>query len=371
MNNQSVLIIGGGIAGLTSAIALGRRGFSINVIEKDPDWSVYGVGIIQQSNVVRAVTELGIIDDYLDAGFGFDHVRIYKPDGELAAKVPAQRLVPEYPAQLGIGRPALHKVLGDRAVAAGADVRLGVTAEAFEDDGAGVTVKFSDGSSGRFDLVVGADGVYSKTREMLFPDAPKPEFAGQSVWRYNFTRPEEVDALCAYAGPIGIGLVPLSSELMYMYVTTPEPGNPRYPREGIAEAMREKLRNAPPRIAELSKQITADEGVVYKPLEWLFLEGDWHRGRVVLIGDAAHATTPHLGQGAGLAIEDSVVLAEELERADSVATAFDAFRKRRFERCKYIVDASLAICNWQLGKGPTVDYPQATADMFRVTAQPI
>lgn len=371
MRQARILVIGAGIGGLTAAIALGKRGFTVDMIERDPAWSVYGVGIIQQANVVRAVAELGIIDDYLDAGFGFDHVKIYKPDGELAAQVPAQRLVADYPAQLGIGRPALQKVLADRAIEAGASVRLGIVADALKDDGAGVTVKFSDGSSERYDLVVGADGVYSKTREMLFPDAPKPEFAGQSVWRYNFRRPEDVDALCAYAGPIGIGLVPLSGELMYMYVTTPEPGNPRYPRKGIARTMRDKLKAAPYRIAELSKQITDDEGVVYKPLEWLFLEGDWHKGRVILIGDAVHATTPHLGQGGGLAIEDSVVLAEELERADSVSKAFNAFQKRRFERCKYIIDASVAICQGQIGKGPLVDYPKATADMFRVTAQPI
>jgi len=111
--------------------------------------------------------------------------------------------------------------------------------------------------------------------------------------------------------------------------------------------------------------------VVYKPLEWHFLEGPWHRGRVVLIGDAAHGTTPHLGQGAGMAIEDSLVLAEELKRAESVEDAFSAFMKRRYDRCKYIVDASLAICKGQLGEGPVVDYPKATAEMFRVTSEPI
>ena len=168
-----------------------------------------------------------------------------------------------------------------------------------------------------------------------------------------------------------MGLVPLSDDLMYMFVTTPEPGNPRYPRAGIAKAMREKLVSAPPRIAALAEQITDDDGVVYKPLEWHFLDQDWHRGRAVLIGDAAHGTTPHLGQGAGMAIEDSLVLAEELESADSVEAAFAGFQKRRFDRCKYIVESSVAICNAQLGLGPPVDQAKATADMFRVTAAPL
>jgi 2-polyprenyl-6-methoxyphenol hydroxylase-like FAD-dependent oxidoreductase len=371
MKSASILIVGGGIGGLTSAIALGRCGFNVEIIEKDPNWSVYGVGIIQQANVIRAVAALGIIDDYLDAGFGYDFVEVYKPNGELAAKIPSPRLVEAYPSQLGIGRPALQKVLVDCARSEGAKVRLGVVVDELKDTGDGVDVSFSDGTSGRFDAVIGADGVYSQIRETLFPGAPQPQFAGQAVWRYNFKRPNDVTALCAYEGPIGMGLVPLSDELMYMYVTTPEPGNPRYPREGIARSMREKLASAPPRIAALAEQITDDDGVVYKPLEWHFLDQDWHKGCVVLIGDAAHGTTPHLGQGAGMAIEDSLVLAEELENADSVEEAFAGFQKRRFDRCKYIVESSVAICNGQIGSGPRIDQAKATGDMFRATAEPL
>jgi len=158
---------------------------------------------------------------------------------------------------------------------------------------------------------------------------------------------------------------------MYMYVTTPEPGNPRYPTEGLAAVMRDKLKNAPPRIAELAATISDDEGVVYKPLYWQMLDGDWYNGRVILIGDAAHATTPHLGQGAGMAIEDSVVLAETLADNDSVRDAYAAFMQRREARCRYIVENSVAICKGQLGEGPLVNNAQATMEMFKVTALPI
>ena len=206
---------------------------------------------------------------------------------------------------------------------------------------------------------------------MVMPDAAGPEFVGQSVWRYNFKRPDELDALRAYEGPIGIGLVPLSNDLMYMYVTTPEPGNPRYAHDSIAARLREKLANAPPGIAEYVDQITDNDGVVYKPLEVQLIEGDWFKGNVIIIGDAAHATTPHLGQGAGMAIEDSIVLADELDKAESVADAFKSFQTRRYERCKYIVDASLAICRSQLGEGPRVDQGKATAEMMQAVAQPL
>ncbi len=371
MQDLNILVIGGGIGGLTSAIALRQKGHRVTVIEKDPAWSVYGVGIIQQSNVIRAMSQLGLLDDYLSAGVPFDTVAIHAPNGMKVAEVPAPKLVEGYPANVGIGRPALHKVLGDRTKAEGAEIRLGVVAAKLTDQGTCVAVEFSDGSSGEFDLVIGADGVYSDTRSATMPDAERPEYTGQAVWRYNFKRPEDLNSLHAYNGPIGFGLVPISHELMYMYVTTPEPGNPRYPTDGIASVMREKLQSAPPAINTLSQEITEDEGVVYRPLEQMMLYGDWHKGRIALLGDAVHATTPHLGQGAGMAIEDSLVLADELTKQATPEEAFAAYRERRFERCKFIVEKSLAICRGQLGEGPPVDNAEATKEMFEIVSQPI
>lgn len=368
---RPILVVGGGIGGLTAAIALRQRGFAVTVIEKDPAWSVYGVGIIQQANVLRAMGQLGILDRYVAAGAGFDVVEVFAPDGAQVARVAAPRLLEGYPANLGIGRRALQDVLGTSARAAGAEIRLGVTVSAYDECDHGLRVEFSDGSEGEFDILIGADGVYSQIRQAVFPDAPGPEFTGQAVWRYNFPGIAGHDALRAYNGAIGVGLVPITDDLMYLYATTPEPGNPHYPREGIAATMRGKLAGCAPAIRELAEQIVDDAGVVYRPLETIMLDGPWYKGRVVLLGDAAHATTPHLGQGAGMAIEDSLVLAEELAHHDTTEAAFAAYHRRRHARCKYIVEASLAICRGQLGRGPQIDNAKATAEMFAVTAQPI
>lgn len=371
MQHQKILIVGGGIGGLTAAIALGKYGHRLTIVEKDPSWAVYGVGIIQQSNVVRAMSQLGIIDDYLEAGFGFNAVEIFLPSGVNVAKVPGHKLVEGLPANVGIGRRALHDVLGRRAIQAGAEVRLGIEVERLVDTPDGVDVSFSNGTEEHFDLVIGADGLYSKTRLQLFEDAPQPEFTGQSVWRYNFPRPAGLECLQAYEGPMGVGLVPLSDTLMYMFVTTPEPGNPRYPVKGLAAAMRAKLEGAAPQIKALADEIVNDEEVVYKPLEWIFLEGAWHKGRTVLLGDAVHATTPHLGQGAGMAIEDALVLAEEIDRHETPEAAFTAFRDRRHARCRYIGERSLALCKGQIGEGPLLENSVETEAMFKVVAQPI
>lgn len=371
MERRNILVVGGGIGGLTAAIALRRESHSVTLIEKDPEWSVYGVGIIQQANVVRAMAHLGLIDEYLGAGVPFDKVAVHAPDGRLVAEVPSPRLVAGYPPNVGISRRALHDILVGRARALGVELRLGVTVRSLEQDEGAVRVAFSDGSHGAFDMAVGADGIYSDLRARLFPEAPEPEFTGQSVWRYNLPRPADHDALHVYNGPTGIGLVPMSGSQMYIYLTTPEPGNPHYPRHGLAAAMRGKLAGTSPATRALGEAIRDDEGVVYRPLEHLFVEGPWHRGRVVLLGDAVHATTPHLGQGAGLAIEDAIVLAEEIARHDDPERAFTAYRERRIERCRFVCDLSLAICNGQLGKGPPVDNVQATGAMFARTAEPI
>jgi 2-polyprenyl-6-methoxyphenol hydroxylase-like FAD-dependent oxidoreductase len=371
LKDLSVLVVGAGIGGLTAAIALRQRGFAVQMIEKDPAWSVYGVGIIQQGNVLRAVQSLGILDRYIGAGIGFDAVEVFAPHGIKVARVPSPRLLPNRPANLGVGRRALQKVLGDAALEAGATLRLGITVAGIRQHDTCVAVQFSDQTAGMYDIVVGADGTYSSIRAMVMPEAPVPAFTGQGVWRYNLPRPAELDALNVYNGPTGAGLVPISAQLMYMYLTTPEPDNPRYPREGLAAAMRAKAASCAQAIRQLAEQIDDDDAVVYRPLESLLVDGPWHRGRVVLLGDALHAATPHLGQGAGMAIEDSLVLAEELDRNADAEGAFNAYRARRFARCAYIVRSSLAICQGQLGKGPPVDNAKATAEMFAVTAEPI
>lgn len=371
LDGKRCLIVGGGIGGLTAAVALARSGQRVTVIERDPRWSIYGVGIIQQANVVRAMAQLGLADAYLEAGVPFDQVAIHAPDGALVARIPSPRLAEGYPPNVGMSRRKLHEVLIDRATALGVEIRMGTTLTTLAQDDGGVDVTFSDGTDDRFDFVVGADGIYSNLRAKFFPEAPRPRFAGQAVWRYNLSRPDDLDSLHVFNGSIGVGLVPMSADTMYMFVTTPEPGNPHYPKAGLAAAMRDKLAHASPAIRALGEAIVDDEAVVYRPLEHLFLDGPWHRGRVVLLGDAVHATTPHLGQGAGLAIEDAVVLAEEVERHATPEEAFAAYRDRRVERCRFVCDLSLSICRGQIGEGEPIDNAQATAAMFARTAEPI
>ncbi|AVD83748.1 FAD-binding protein [Pseudomonas sp. SWI6] len=370
---NKVLVVGGGIGGLCAAIALRRKGIAVDLVELKTEWTVYGVGIIQQSNVVREMHRLGLLEAYLDAAYAFEDVAIYTAQGQQLARIPGQRLAgPQYPANVGISRRALHKVLSETAIELGTEVRLGTSVESFEQDRGGVDVLFTDGSQGRYGLVVGADGLYSKIRELLFGDQYQPRFTGQSVWRYNFPRAAGIDHLANYQGPSGnAGLVPLADDLMYLFTTSHEPGNPWMEPATLADGLRQRLVGFGGLIGELREQIGDSREVVYKPLEAVFVDQPWYRGRVLLIGDAAHATTPHLGQGAGMAIEDAVVLAEELTAGSSLDAQLQRFMGRRFERCKFISEKSLLAGEKEIQGDASFDRIGLVKHMLDVTARPI
>jgi 2-polyprenyl-6-methoxyphenol hydroxylase-like FAD-dependent oxidoreductase len=369
---ERVLIVGGGIGGLCLAVALRDRGIVVDILEIKRDWKVYGVGIIQQSNVVRAMAQLGLVDEYLAASFPFENVAIHAPDGHLLATLPGRRLAgPNYPANLGIARPALHDVLTRAAADRGASVRLGCTVDAIEQNADAVTVTLSDGEQETYDLVVGADGVHSKVRSLVFPEAPAPRFTGQGVWRYNFARLPEVDHLLSFVGPGGAGLVPIADDLMYMFVVCTEPANQRPVKDQIHILMQARASAYGGMIGRIRSQITDPAKVVYRPVEIVMVPDPWFKGRVVLIGDAAHTTSPHLGQGAGMAVEDAIVLGQELNAPGSLDESLARFMRRRYGRCRFIVEKSELVGTWQMNHSPEANIPALVNEMIEVTARPI
>ncbi len=374
MNVRKVLVVGGGIGGLTLAIGLRDRGIAVDMVELKAEWTVYGVGIIQQGNVVRAMAQLGIVDHYLAVSFPFEEVGIYDADGKQLALMPNARLAgPEYPANIGVSRRALHDVLMTLALQKGTHVRLGMSVTRIDQSDRDASVTFSDGTTGTYDVVVGADGVYSRVRALTFGRDFTPAFTGQGCWRHNFERLPEIDHLYASIGPQGnAGLCPLAPDLMYMYVTAEEPGNPDYAAADLPALMRDRLKAFGGIIGMLRDRISDPAEVVYRPFEALLMPAPWYRGRVVLIGDAAHTTTPHLGQGAGMAIEDSVVLSELLARDAPLADSFDEYMHRRYERCRYIVEESIAVGTFEMTRQPAdFNHGMAVAAMLERTAQPI
>lgn len=356
---RKVLIIGGGISGFSTAIAMHQRNIDVEIVELHKNWRVYHVGIIVQSNFVRALAQLGVAKEAVDAGFSYRGWRfLHNEDGhELARDEGVSTAGAGYPSDLGLARPALHDVLFKRVSDLGIAMRRGVTFSKITQSPDKVHVEFTDGTAGDYDLVVGADGAYSKVRDVLFEDQYKPEFTGQGVWRYNLPRPKDLEWAEAYITDptCSVGTVPLTQDTMYIFVTSSEPGNPHFPPETLAEEMRKRMVHRGKKVADFAEHIIDPALVVYRPLEVCVLPSPWYKGRVILIGDAAHSSTPHLGQGAAMAVEDAIVLAEEYDGAGGLQEQLDRFMKRRYERAAYIAENSLQLGAWQLNPTPSAD----------------
>lgn len=146
------------------------------------------------------------------------------------------------------------------------------------------------------------------------------------------------------------GLVPLSDKLMYLLLVTPEPGNPYQPVEQQHEMLKERLAEYGGIVGSLRDQITDPSQIVYRPIETLMLPVPWHKGRVVLLGDAAHASTPHLAQGAGMAIEDSVLLAQMLGEGGDLDSVLTAYAQRRFSRADLVYRVGQQEVEWELAE---------------------
>jgi 2-polyprenyl-6-methoxyphenol hydroxylase-like FAD-dependent oxidoreductase len=349
---SKVLIVGGGIGGLTTAVALKRRGIEAEIVELNAAWSVYGVGIIQPSNMLRALAQIGLGEQCLALGFGFPGWRIHDANGQQLAEVPNANVAGSgYPPINGITRPALHKILSEATLAQGTPVRLGITVADWSDHGDRVHARFTDGSSGSYDLIIGADGAHSAVRSRLLGEALRPRATGQSVWRYNLPRPRDQRWGSLYYGAKSkAGLVPLSDELMYLLLVTMEPTHSRLPDNQGHSLLRERLQEYGGLIGELREHITDPRAVVYRLMETVLVPTPWHRGRVLLIGDAAHTSTPHLAQGASMAIEDAVLLAELLGSRADLAQILDSFSKRRLPRCLLVMETGLKMGEWEMAE---------------------
>lgn len=372
---KKVLIVGGGIAGLSAAVALQRIGIETEIAEVQSEWNVYGVGIIQPPNALRALDELGLAEECLREGFSYSGFAYYSPQGHLISDDPSPA-IDGYPGVNGVSRRILHDILLKAAQASGAKIRMGTTVEVLENLEESVYVELSDGTKGTYDLVIGSDGVNSKVRKLAFGEI-KQEYVGQAVWRYTLPRPKEMNnGLFYYGKKAKAGLVPMSEKEMYLLVTSSEPGNPKMPEDKLHELLRERIAEFGGHIAELADQITDPSAVVYRPIFTHMLPSPWYRGRILIVGDAAHGTTPHIGQGASIAIEDVVVLAKLLEQDMEIPEILNAFMERRYERCRLVVDNSLQLVKWEFmaweGNIPKdVDIAQFVVDTLTKLNEPI
>jgi 2-polyprenyl-6-methoxyphenol hydroxylase-like FAD-dependent oxidoreductase len=362
---ERVLIVGGGIAGQTLAVALARRGIFCETVEIKPNFQIVGAGMYVQGNALRALREIGVVDEIVRLGWhpGNDDFFTADMNGATLANPTMPRIAgPDVPPTVTIRRHVLHDILQDAVARTGTRVRMGTTVAAIDDapDAAGVAVRFTDGTAGVFDLVVGADGIRSAVRALLFGRS-KPVFTGFANWRVTLPKPPEVDSITWMTGRgKSLGVIPIAADHLYLAGVSKEPGNPRYDRRDLPRLMREKFAEfggaAPPLLA----QVQLPEQVVYTAIEEVTQPAPWYRGRVVLVGDAVHASSPFWAQGGSMAIEDVIVLAELVATGRPAAEILPEWQARRYDRAVWVQRGSLETGERGHREGPGV-YEAMTA----------
>jgi 2-polyprenyl-6-methoxyphenol hydroxylase-like FAD-dependent oxidoreductase len=371
---RKILIIGGGFAGMTAALRLAELGQQVELVEIDADWRTYGAGISLNGATLRILKQLGLVDTFLAQGATSDGVQMRGPDDAVLMTIPTPRVAgPELPGAAGILRPVLAKILSDAVRRQKVRLRLGQSFAAMEEADDRVHVTFDDGTRDSYDLVVGADGVYSAVRKAMFAEAPVPKFIGQSVWRAVLPRPEGIDTVAMWMGPkLKAGMNVVDADQVYLFLTEDRPTNDFIPPETQLETLRALLRRFPsPILQQAAADLHAGSQVNYRPLEQLLVPRPWYRGRVVLIGDAAHATTPHLAAGACIGIEDGFVLAQEVAAAKTIPEALDAYQERRWERCRMVVENSGQLAAIEITGGSREAHGAIMKESMIALAQPI
>ena len=352
MSVQKALVIGGGISGLTAGAALARRGIDVHLVEiKDKLGDEGGIGLSIMGNASKALATIGAAQACVEAGMPADEFTVRAPSGEVVAIPPWPPLGKrEWPAQIGISRADFHRILTDAAIAAGVEVQCGVTTRSIEQGKEHACVVFTDGRSGDYDLIVAADGIYSKTRAQLFAEVTGPQQTGLAIWRALAPRPDGITTTqLHFGGRQGlVGICPINDEHCYVYCMHEARAGERRDPTTLHEQLREKIEGYGGLIPALAAQINDPTLVSYRPIEWMLIPAPWHRGRVVLIGDAAHANPPNVAQGAAMGIEDAVVLAEEVSSPGTFEDALARFMARRWDRVKLVVEVSLSVAKNQV-----------------------
>lgn len=371
---NKVLIVGGGFSGMSAAIELRKNDIEVDLVEIDPNWRTDGAGISIGGATLRAFKTLGILEDFLKVGSGHSGLDIHAPHGLHLAHIPTPVIGdPDIPNSGAIMRPALAKILAEKTRQSGSNVKLGCTFTEMTQTENGVDVTFADGTSQSYDLVIGADGMFSQVRKTQFPEAEDPKYVGQGIWRAVLPRLPEVKNTMMWVGPhLKVGVNPMSKDEMYLFLTEDKKERQHVESADFLEKLKALMATFPaPIIQQLKDMMNEDSLIDFRAIGKLLVPAPWYKNRIVLIGDTVHATTPHLASGACIGIESAIVLAEELSKDVSLEKALATFQDRRWERCRMVVENSARLAQIEIEGGDKQEHTQIMRESMMALAQPI
>lgn len=345
-----VLVVGGGIGGLALSGALSRAGAAVDLVEKSERWRPLGAGLVLGANAVAVLGALGLGDGLAACGHRLPRMSILEASGSMLQNMDMAAAEAEIGPTYTVHRADLHHLLLEHIGAT--RVRLGTTVNAVEDGPAEARARFTDGSEGTYDLIMGCDGLRSVVRELAFPQhKAEVSYAGYTCWRTVMPNVSgQEGAFEMWGSGLRVGLVPLRSGQLYVFMTENTAAHGTDPEDGRHAWVADKFKAFAGPARPVMEALAASPQLVLMRHDIEDLSAQiWRGQRVGLLGDAGHATTPNLGQGAGMALEDALALTQALRQQPDPASALIAYERTRAARVERIVRTSRqlgAVAQW-------------------------
>jgi 2-polyprenyl-6-methoxyphenol hydroxylase-like FAD-dependent oxidoreductase len=347
MTNKQFAIVGGGIGGLTLGIALQRKGYNVSIYEGAPALKPLGAGITLAGNAVKALIQIGIAEQILQAGKVLQSLIIKDQKGNILTQTNAEELSRKFGVinSFSIHRGDLQNILLSQLQPG--SLTTGKRLLDFNQTSSGVALYFEDGTTASTDYLIACDGIHSVARKKLIPQS-ETRYSGYTCWRAVIDDvPSDLklnETSETWGKGSRFGIVPLANRKLYWFACINAQKNDPLLRNYKVPDLLTYFSNFHTPIADILKR-TKNEQLIWGDIIDLKPITKFAFGKIVLAGDAAHATTPNMGQGACMAIEDAAVLSNCIEEYSTVDEAFEKFEAKRIARTTKIVNDS-----WTIGK---------------------
>lgn len=341
---MKISIIGGGIGGLTTAIALQKKGLDVTIYEAAPEIKEAGAGLWIAANAMLIFERLGLVEIMKQEGNQLISAGIGDHKGHLLSKIDFKKIIQNYGnGTLAMHRGKLQSLLLKQTQKG--SVLVGKKLKSLYDTEGGVKLEFEDGTVVISDIVIGADGIKSAVRHCLLGDIPL-RYSGQTCWRgiAPVRLKDTKNSLELWGTRAGLraSYSQVNENEVYWYITLKERSNMTYSTSEMKSYLMNLVAEFNSEIRDLVSQ-TPEKAILHNDLYDFKPISKWYKGNVVLIGDAAHATTPNLGQGACQAIEDAFALAECLAKYPQTERAFQKFQDIRLKKAQFVVNTSYQV----------------------------